>query len=287
MKISKLLSLLGAMSLVMLSVQSCSSSVPFDFNPEIGVCTGLDNASMLAENGFDFIEAGVQGFLIPFATDEEFEAKLEAARNSPIPIKACNGFLPGRLKSVGPDAVHDQILAYAETAFRRAQMVGIEYIVFGSGASRSIPEGFDPAEARKQFIDLGKALGPVAAKYDVTIVLEPLNLKEVNFINTVMEGGAIVEEIDHPNFLLLADIYHMLMDEEGPESILKYGHLIKHVHVAEKEGRAAPGTHDEDLSAYYQALRDVRYRGRISIEGRWQDMEAQAAKAYETIKNQL
>jgi sugar phosphate isomerase/epimerase len=258
-----------------------------NFKPELGVCTSLTNAEMLSTHGFSFIEESVGNFLMPLKSEEEFNEKLELALQLPIPVRACNSFIPGNLKSVGPNAVHDEILQYVETAFRRARMAGIEIIVFGSGGSRLIPEGFSREEARRQFIELGKAIGPVAARYNIVVALEPLNSSEVNFINSVLEGGAIVEEIDHPNFLLLADIYHMLKEKEGPESILKYGHLIKHVHVAEHEGRAAPGTHNEDLSEYYKALKQVGYKGRISIEGRWEDMGLQAPKAIKTIRQQL
>lgn len=266
---------------------SCNQTAKKEFKPELGVCTGVSNGEMLSEAGFNYIEESVGGFLMPFNSEEEFLTKLEIANNNPIPVRACNSFIPGSLKSVGPDAVHDQILEYVETAFRRAQMAGIEHIVFGSGGSRGIPEGFSPEEARQQFVSLGKAMGPVADKYNVVVVLEPLNTREVNFINSVAEGAAIVKEIDHPNFMLLADIYHMMMENEGPEEILEHGQWIKHVHVAELEGRAAPGTHTEDLSAYYNALKEVGYQGRISIEGRWEDMAAQASKANETIKSQL
>jgi len=266
---------------------SCNQPANTQFTPELGVCTGVSNGEMLSETGFDYIEESVGGFLMPFNSEEEFLAKLEIANSNPIPVRACNSFIPGNLKSVGPEAAHDQILEYVETAFRRAQMAGIEHIVFGSGGSRSIPDGFPEEEARQQFIDLGKAMGPVAAKYDIVVVLEPLNTREVNFINSVAEGAAIVKEIDHPNFQLLADIYHMMMENEGPDQILEHGKLIKHVHVAELEGRAAPGTNSEDLSAYYNALKEVDYKGRISIEGRWEDMAMQASKANETIKSQL
>lgn len=257
------------------------------FKPEIGVCTNLGNAEMLSAHGFSFVEESVGGFLMPLKSEAEFIEKLEQTLHLPIPIRACNSFIPGNLKSVGPEAVHDDILQFVETAFRRAHMAGIEIIVFGSGGSRRIPEGFSPEEARKQFIELGKAIGPIAARYNVVVALEPLNTSEVNFINSVIEGGEIVEEIGHPNFMLLADIYHMMKENEGPESILKYGHLIKHVHVAEREGRAAPGTHSEDLSPWYDALKQINYQGRISIEGRWENMELQAPKAIETIRQQL
>jgi sugar phosphate isomerase/epimerase len=242
---------------------------------------------MLATHGYTYVEESVGNFLMPTKSEEEFNEVLQQAQNAAIPVKACNSFIPGSLKSVGPDAVHPEILEFMETAFQRAQKAGVEYIVFGSGGSRGIPDGFSRDEARRQFIDLCSQMAPIAAKYNVVVVLEPLNTKECNFINSVLEGGEIVEEVNHPNFRLLADIYHMMMDGEGPESIEKYGHLIQHTHIAEKEGRAAPGTHNEDFTAYFKALKNVGYEGKMSIECRWENLESQAPTAIAAMKNQL
>ncbi len=257
------------------------------FLSKIGVCTNYKNAEMLSKIGYSYLEEGVGGFLVPLKSEEEFHEILTQAKNVGFPIKACNSFLPANLKSVGPNAVPNEILEFAETAFRRAKMAGVEIIVFGSGGSRAIPEGFSKVEARIQFIELCSKMGPLAKKYGVTVVLEPLNSKECNFINSVIEGGEIVKAVNHPNIQLLADIYHMMMDNESAESILNYGKLIKHVHVAEKEGRAAPGTHNEDLSAYYKALKQIKYKGKMSVECRWENLEAQAGKALETINHQI
>lgn len=258
-----------------------------EFNPGLGICTGLSNHEIVEQGGFNYIEAGVRRFLIPTKSDEEFAKKMQELESSNIKIEACNGFLPGSLKSVGENADHEGILKFSEVAFRRAKEAGIGIIVFGSGGSRKIPEGFSRDEARKQFVELGKKLGPLAQKYDVTIVLEPLNSGECNFINSVAEGGEIVEAIDHKNFLLLADVYHMTKEDEGPESIIKYGKLLRHVHIAEEEGRTAPGTGGEDFTPYFEALKKVKYKGRISVECRWKNMEEQAEIAYNTLINQL
>ena len=277
----------GIFLMAVMSFFSCSSPKPDTFLTEIGVCTSVSNADMLAAHGYTFIEESVGRFLMPTQSDEEFNKMLQQAQNAAIPVKACNSFIPGSLKSVGPDAVHPEILEFMEIAFRRAQIAGVEYIVFGSGGSRAVPEGFSKDNALRQFIDLCSQMAPIAARYNVVVVLEPLNKKECNLINSVLEGGEIVEEVNHPNFRLLADVYHMLMDGEGPESIEKYGHLIEHTHIAEKEGRAAPGTHNEDFTAYFKALKNVGYKGKMSIECRWEDLEAQAASSLETIRNQL
>ncbi|MPM52974.1 hypothetical protein SDC9_99738 [bioreactor metagenome] len=87
--------------------------------------------------------------------------------------------------------------------------------------------------------------------------------------------------------MLLADLYHMKMDDESPESIVKYGKLIKHVHIAEKEDRAVPGTYNEDFRPYFNALKKTGYKGKISIEARWKDFNTQIPVAIETIKTQL
>ncbi|HHV85067.1 MAG TPA: sugar phosphate isomerase/epimerase [Petrimonas sp.] len=253
----------------------------------IGICTNLANGEKMRQYGYAYVEEGVSRFLVPTKPEEEFEVLLNEAANSPLPVKACNSFIPGNLKSVGDEAVHQKILEFAETAFRRAQRAGVEIIVFGSGGSRSIPEGFSREKARAQFIKLGKEMAQIAQKYNVTIVLEPLNTTECNFINSVSEGGEIVKEINHPNFMLLADLYHMKMDDESPESIVKYGKLIKHVHIAEKEDRAVPGTYNEDFRPYFNALKKTGYKGKISIEARWKDFNTQIPVAIETIKTQL
>jgi len=277
----------GIFLMMILTFSSCNSPTTDTFLTEIGVCTSVSNADMLAAQGYNYIEESVGRFLVPDKSEEVFNEMLLQTQNAAIPVKACNSFIPGSLKSVGPDAVHPKILKFMETAFRRAQKAGVEYIVFGSGGSRAVPEGFSKDEALRQFTDLCSKMAPIAAKYDVVVVLEPLNKKECNLINSVVEGGVIVEEVNHPNFRLLADIYHMLMDGEGPESIEKYGHLIHHTHIAEKEGRAAPGTQNEDFTAYFKALKNVGYEGMMSIECRWEDLEKQASTAIAAMKNQL
>ena len=257
------------------------------FLKNIGVCTKVSNNAEWTGCGYSFIEESVQGFLVPQKSEEEFEKQLSICRESKLPVIACNSFLPGSLKSVGEDAVHPEILEYAETAFRRAKLAGVKIIVFGSGGSRKIPEGFPAEKARQQFIGLCSQLGPIAAKYNVIIVVEPLNKKECNFINSVAEGGEIVKEVNHPNIQLLADIYHMKMDNEGPENILKYAKYLRHVHIAEKEERAAPGTHGEDFKPYFEALKKAKYKGDISIECRWNDVEKQKLRAVKTIQEQI
>ena len=257
------------------------------FLERIGISTSITNNGILAATGYSFVEENVRGFLVPAESDSVFEQKLALLKESKLPVEACNSFLPGNLKCVGPSPAHEEILKFGETAFRRAQMAGVKTIVFGSGGARAIPEGFSRDEARKQFISLCSKLGPIAKKYDVVISLEPLNTKECNFVNSVAEGGEIVQEVNHENFRLLADIYHMLMENESPSNITKYGHLLYHTHIAEKTGRSAPGVNNEDFTPYFKALKEAKYEGRMAIECSWKNLGEQAADALSVMRSQI
>jgi sugar phosphate isomerase/epimerase len=257
------------------------------FLGRIGISTSITNNRILAEAGYSFVEENVRGFLVPGEPDSVFEEKLILLKESKLPVEACNSFLPASMKCVGPSPVHEEIIKYGETAFIRANRAGIKTIVFGSGGARSVPDGFSKDEAKKQFIKLCSSLAQVAEKYDVVISLEPLNTKECNFVNSVAEGGEIVEAVGHKNFRLLADIYHMLMENESPSNITRYGHLLYHTHIAEKEGRSAPGLNNEDFTPYFKALKEAKYEGRITIECNWKNLEEQAANALKTMRNQI
>jgi sugar phosphate isomerase/epimerase len=271
--------------------------IPFDalgvaskagkFLTDIGISTGIANNGILASAGYSFVEENVRNFLVPAEADSVFEQKLALLKDSKLPVEACNSFLPGNLKCVGPAPLHEDILKFGEIAFRRAQMAGVKTIVFGSGGARAIPEGFSREEARNQFISLCKQLAPYAKKYNVVISLEPLNSQECNFINSVAEGGEIVKAVNHENFRLLADIYHMLKDNESPSNITKYGDLLYHTHIAEKTGRTAPGVNNEDFTPYFKALKDAKYKGRMAIECSWKNLGEQAATALKVMKGQI
>lgn len=256
-------------------------------DPALGVCTSFDNAPLLRSQGVDYIEESVQRFLVPLEAEEVFQEKLQALKTAGMEITACNSFLPGKLKCVGPDARLRDILQYAETAFRRARSAGIKIIVFGSGSSRRIPDGYSKEETERQFVSLLQKMGPLAETYDVVVVLEPLRRAETNFLNSVSEGLGIVRKVNHPSIRLLADFYHMMQEEEGPDAILKAGSTIHHCHIAEKVKRTPPGTQGDDFRPYLQALKQAGYNGGISIECRWEDMDKQLPDAILELKKQI
>lgn len=256
------------------------------FRPAIGICRGPEEAAHFKTAGYDFLEGHVGRLLIPDKPDADFAATAATLRTLAIPLPVCNSFIPASLKIVGPEANHDAAAAYAETALRRAGATGITVIVFGSGGARKIPEGFDPSQARQQFIAFAKRIAPAAAKAGVVLALEALNRKETNFINSLAEATAITDAVAHPAVRLQGDIYHMLQEDEAPDAITAAGARIVHVHVAQKVTRHAPMPGGTDFRPYFKALKGTGYRGRISVEATWQEKADQFDRIASFLREQ-
>jgi len=253
----------------------------------LGVCTSYDKADLLKSWGYSFVEENVGRFLIPDAGDNQYAKNVEELHTHKFPIRSYVSFFPGDLKSVGKDTHHEAILKRADLAFQRAKECGSQNIVFGSGGSRRVPEGFDREQAKLQHIELSKKMAQLTDKYGITIAIEPLNRSETNFINSLAEGVEIIEAVNHPRFRLLCDIYHMAKDDEGPDQIIKFGQYITHCHIAEKKNRTAPGVEGDDFRPYLRALKKIKYKGGLSLECRWKDFDNEAKQGVVALQKQL
>ena len=266
--------------------QSCKPKFKFELDKHLGIC-GTNRSEAAKAAGLEYLEANVSGFLMPEKSDEEFAANKDFAKTIMPPIYSANGFFPREIKVVGPEADIERAVKYSETAIRRAEEIGIEILVLGSSGSRNIPEGFDRAEARKQFIDFLKRIAPAAEEHHVVVALEPLQASESNFINTVPEGAQIARETGSDYICVIADLFHMARMKEEPEDIIKSADKLVHCHIAECEERTAPGVKGDDFTPYFKALKKIKYDGRMSFECSWQDIDTQLPKAVEVMKEQI
>jgi sugar phosphate isomerase/epimerase len=251
----------------------------------MGMSGPLDRAAQLKALGAAFLTVGTGDFLVPDKPDEVFAKNLAKLSESPLPVLACNGFIrPKNLRCVGEEANHDQVLEWAETAFRRLKQAGGKFIVFGSGGARELRNGWPKDKADAQFVALLKRMGPLAEKHGVTVVVEQLRQSECNYINRIGEGAALIRAANHPNIRLLADLYHMRVMEDTPDDLKAAMDVVRHVEIAEKAGRTYPGVAGDDFRPFFRVLREAGYQGAISIEGKGE--EGQTSAAFEEIAKQ-
>ncbi|TJZ51429.1 sugar phosphate isomerase/epimerase [Sphingobacterium olei] len=252
--------------------------------PELGVCANLDKSMLVKKAGYSFIQPTVSEVLQPMIADSSFND--EKTKNSDVAVSVVNVFIPGTIKTTGPEMDEATIINYATTVFQRAQRLNIPLIVFGSGASRHIPDGFNRDTAFSQFVHISKKLAALAAQYHVVLALESQNKTECNFLNTLKECIAVAEAVNHPNFKITVDIYHMMRENEPASVVLEGAKYIYHCDIGEKEDRTAPGVVGDDFTPFFKAFQKIGYTGKIALECRFKDLETELPLAMRTIREQ-
>lgn len=111
-----------------------------------------------------------------------------------------------------------------------------------------------------------KTIGERAARHGVPFIYEPLNRYETNLINHLAEGAAFIEANGLDNIVLLADLFHMNIEEADlAQAIRNAGKHTGHVHFADSN-RQAMGFGHTDPTPVVTALKEVGYEGYLSAE---------------------
>jgi sugar phosphate isomerase/epimerase len=238
---------------------------------QFGICTSVENSAAVKAAGWDYVEENIQGLLKGTTPDDAWDGRARMAA-SVLPVPAANSLVPGTMPIVGPNVDEAALAGYMATVLKRAGQLGVKTLVFGSGAARNVPEGFPRNEARKQILRFLRNCIDVARASGVTLVAEPLNRSECNILNTVAEAMTYVKELNHPNFQCLVDSYHFWLEDEPLANLAAAMPWIRHVHLADKDGRVAPGLSGKaDYKPFFRVLKDGGYDGLISFEGRAMD----------------
>ena len=121
-------------------------------------------------------------------------------------------------------------------------------------------------------------LGEHARQYGVPLIYEPLNRYETNMANTVEAGVALLNTLSTTNVKLLADLFHMNIEEVDIAAALKAGgRHIGHVHFVDSNRRPAGGGH-LNFAPIAAALKEINYQGYASAEAFPYPDSDQAAK---------
>ena len=233
---------------------------------KFGICASPEAAATIAPGVLDYVELNLT--TVATMSEEAFRDAKALLASHGIPAETTNCFFPGTIRLCDPDRDLSAIADYTRRALHRAREIGVSTCVLGSGGSRRAPEGVDLCDASRQFEESANLIGEIAGEFGVTVVIEPLRKPETNLINTVSDGAALVRRVGHPHLRLLADLYHVAFECEPFSDVSENGDLLRHIHVANPEGRLAPLPDDGfDYTPFADALRAAKYDLRISIEG--------------------
>ncbi|MFZ0039876.1 MAG: sugar phosphate isomerase/epimerase family protein [Solirubrobacteraceae bacterium] len=98
------------------------------------------------------------------------------------------------------------------------------------------------------------------------IALEALNRYETHLLRTLADADELRRAIDLPNVQLMADVFHMSIEEDSIAAALRaHAEHIVHLHLADSQ-RREPGSGHLDFAAVFEVLADTKYAGALTME---------------------
>jgi sugar phosphate isomerase/epimerase len=132
---------------------------------------------------------------------------------------------------------------------------------------------------RDLLVALMRPLAQEAADLGVCMLLEPLVRYESDFPRDLAEAASICDEVDSPGLKLMADFFHMNVEEADiPASLEAAARHLRHVHLADSN-RQVPGRGHTDFVDGFRALRRIGYDGFAALECRIADPPGETLRA--------
>jgi sugar phosphate isomerase/epimerase len=135
-----------------------------------------------------------------------------------------------------------------------------------------------PEQDREVLVEGLAELGAHAEQAGAVLLFEPLNRYEDHMVNTVARAAELVRAAGSPGVRILADTYHMNIEEDDPCAALRAaGDLLGAVHVSDSN-RYQPGTGHVPFAAIVATLREIGFDGVLSVECRLRGEPADAVR---------
>ena len=122
--------------------------------------------------------------------------------------------------------------------------------------------------ARSNFRRSVAELVEYAESKQVPMAIEAINRFEgyQGFMNSIADAVRLVEEIDSPSLGVLADCFHMnIEDRSVVDALTRAGSRLMHVHLADST-RFAPGTGHIDFLQVIRTLEAIDYTGYLAVD---------------------
>lgn len=238
--------------------------------------------------GYEYVELAMQ-FVLPI-TDEEFRTLKGQLDAIGIPMLAGYNVVPKEIMLVGPAVDVAAQDAHIKHVIARAAALKLTYLIMNSGLSWKIPDGFSRDEAFRQLADFGRRFAAAAAKENLTVLIDPLRPTDSNFITTIKEALAVVEAVKHPHFAMMIDYSFMRIGKDDVNSLAQAGRHLRHVHIAnpDQNPRVYPRADGEsDYAPFFRILKDLDYRGAISVHAGSKDPLAEAPAAIAFLRTKM
>ncbi|WP_164985199.1 sugar phosphate isomerase/epimerase [Ammoniphilus sp. CFH 90114] len=227
--------------------------------------TLIEKVKWLEEHEFQGIE------LWAFQIKDRVEEIKQVFNHTSIQMSALCGGYEGQLFGDSTESTQTAIAGVKEL-IQISSDIGCPGVIvvpsFGTSRSLGVLQPL-PSITRSQVESFSTTLldlAQVAQHYHIKLYVEAINRYESVCFNQLRDIVAAFELVSSPSLALLADTFHMSIEESSPtDSINQFQSSIGYVHLADTN-RRAPGLGHMDFSSILQGLHAISYSGFMSLE---------------------
>jgi sugar phosphate isomerase/epimerase len=219
---------------------------------------------------------------------EALDGNLEhLLRNHNLKLAAAGtgaGWVRHRLSLTDPDPIkRADAKTFVAGIIDAAARFGAPAII-GSMQGRVEP-GASREEAFVWLVEALNELGAQAERLGTFLLYEPLNRYETNLVNRIADGVDLIGRLKTSGVKLLADLFHMNIEEQSLSSALRTGGAkIGHVHFVDSNRRPAGNGH-LDFQPISAVLKEIGFSGYASAEALpWPSSEEAAKTTIEAFR---
>ncbi len=163
-------------------------------------------------------------------------------------------------------AMKEEFLQKLEESCVAANKLGCKRLITQGGKDTGAPR----ADQHQSMVATLSAAVPILEKYEITLMLEPLNTlidHKDAYLWSSLEGFEILREVGSERVKLLYDIYHQqIMEGNIINTVIENLPYIAHLHAAGSNGRNEPDNGELNYPAIFKAIEEAGYQGACALE---------------------
>jgi D-psicose/D-tagatose/L-ribulose 3-epimerase len=211
-----------------------------------------------AQAGFDIIE-----ILLPTSMDFDATKVKKQLKENNLGV-ACSLNLP---KEAHITFHPKEALALIKQALDKTAAVEATFLGGVLHGGIGVFTGNPVTEDEKNIIaDVWSEAAHHAAKYSITIGIEPINRYESYVCNTAANVIELIKLADADNLAVHLDTFHMNIEENNfYDPLVQSGSLLKHFHITESN-RGMPGEGTVNWDELFRGLKAINFEGNLVLE---------------------
>jgi sugar phosphate isomerase/epimerase len=246
----------------------------------------LSRAAEARAQGFDFVQSA--GNLVADLSDAEFFSEKTRIADAGIPLAVLSVPLPPEARVTERGFNLYAWTEHLKRAVPRMAELGCRKLLWSDGRARVLPVEGNIAGLKEQVAQFLFLLCDLAANARIAVLVEPLDPRRTNFLNSMKEVDEFLPRVGKENLASMISLREL--DPIGlPTSMLgEYRRLIQYVQIENPQvrdgARACPRRADGfDYRPFLHALKSIGYGGEIGLP---LDADADALKYCRQLSEQ-